>query len=138
VSDRLAAAGMEHLEIMETGGHPVVYADWLHAPGKPTALIYGHFDVQPVDPLSLWTHPPFEPHIEDDRIYARGASDDKGNMFAPIIALEALLNERRTKRGKAPVWLTRFNKPLDEAVNEAQPTLWGGPGETCDEGHCHT
>ena len=57
---------------------------------------------------------------------------------AEVDPVEALLNERRTKRGKAPVWLTRFNKPLDEAVNEAQPTLWGGPGETCDEGHCHT
>ncbi|MDN5272378.1 M20/M25/M40 family metallo-hydrolase [Chloroflexus sp. MS-CIW-1] len=66
------------MAILPTGGHPVVYADWLHAPGKPTVLIYGHFDVQPVDPLDLWTHPPFEPHIENNRIYARGASDDKG------------------------------------------------------------
>jgi acetylornithine deacetylase/succinyl-diaminopimelate desuccinylase-like protein len=110
VSDRLAAAGMEHLEIMETGGHPVVYADWLHAPGKPTALIYGHFDVQPVDPLSLWTHPPFEPHIEDDRIYARGASDDKGNMFAPIIALEALLKAT----GSLPINIKVFFEGQEE------------------------
>jgi acetylornithine deacetylase/succinyl-diaminopimelate desuccinylase-like protein len=76
---------------MPTGGHPVVYGEWLHAPGKPTVLIYGHFDTQPVDPLDLWKNPPFEPIIEDDRIYARGASDDKGNLFVPIIVAEALL-----------------------------------------------
>jgi acetylornithine deacetylase/succinyl-diaminopimelate desuccinylase-like protein len=91
VADRLTRAGAERVEIMETGGHPVVYADYLHAPGKPTVMIYGHFDVQPVDPLALWTTPPFEPTIRDGRIYARGASDDKGNMLAPIQAAEALL-----------------------------------------------
>ncbi|NCC35450.1 MAG: dipeptidase [Chloroflexia bacterium] len=91
VAARVAAAGLEHVEILPTGGHPVVYADWLHAPGKPTVLIYGHFDVQPVDPVDLWTHPPFEPHIIDGKVYARGASDDKGNMLVPILALEALL-----------------------------------------------
>lgn len=58
VAAQLRSAGMEHVEVMETGGHPVVYADWLHAPGKPTVLIYGHFDVQPADPLSLWESPP--------------------------------------------------------------------------------
>jgi acetylornithine deacetylase/succinyl-diaminopimelate desuccinylase-like protein len=91
VAARVAAAGLEHIQILPTGGHPVVYADWLHAPGKPTVLIYGHFDVQPVDPVSLWTHPPFAPHIEAGRVYARGASDDKGNMLVPILALEAML-----------------------------------------------
>ncbi|GAB4432515.1 MAG: dipeptidase [Chloroflexi bacterium OHK40] len=91
VAARVTAAGLEHARILPTGGHPVVYADWLHAPGKPTVLIYGHFDVQPVDPVSLWTHPPFEPHIEDGRVYARGASDDKGNMLVPILAIEAML-----------------------------------------------
>ncbi len=88
---RLEAAGVENVQIMETGGHPVVYGDWQHAPGKPTALIYGHFDVQPVDPVSLWTTPPFEPTIRDGRLYGRGASDDKGNMLGPILAVEALL-----------------------------------------------
>jgi acetylornithine deacetylase/succinyl-diaminopimelate desuccinylase-like protein len=91
VAARVQAAGMEHVEIMETGGHPVVYADWLHAPGKPTILIYGHFDTQPVDPVELWDSPPFEPVVKEGRVYARGASDDKGNMFAPILALEAML-----------------------------------------------
>ena len=91
VAERLRKAGMEAVEVMPTGGHPVVYGQWLNAPGKPTVLIYGHFDVQPADPLELWTTPPFEPEVRDGRIYARGASDNKGNMFIPIIAVEALL-----------------------------------------------
>jgi acetylornithine deacetylase/succinyl-diaminopimelate desuccinylase-like protein len=92
VAARLQAAGIEHIQILPTGGHPVVYGDWMHAPDKPTVLIYGHFDTQPVDPLELWTQPPFEPALKDDRVYARGASDDKGNMLAPILAVEALLS----------------------------------------------
>ncbi len=91
VADRLKSAGLEQVRVLETGGHPVVYGEWLHAPDKPTILIYGHFDVQPVDPLDLWTDPPFEPAVRDGRVYARGASDDKGNMFAPILAVEAML-----------------------------------------------
>ncbi len=91
VAERLRKAGMEAVEVMPTGGHPVVCGQWLHAPGKPTVLIYGHFDVQPADPLELWTTPPFEPEIRDERIYARGASDNKGNMLIPIIAAETLL-----------------------------------------------
>ncbi|MDE0079888.1 MAG: dipeptidase [Caldilineaceae bacterium] len=91
VARRLTAAGVENVEVLPTEGHPVVYGDWLHAPGKPTVLIYGHFDVQPVDPVELWTNPPFEPTIREGRVYARGASDDKGNMLAPILAVEALL-----------------------------------------------
>jgi acetylornithine deacetylase/succinyl-diaminopimelate desuccinylase-like protein len=88
---RMKAAGIESVRIMPTGGHPVVYGEWLHAPRKPTLLIYGHFDTQPVDPLNLWAHPPFEPVIKDGRIYARGATDDKGNMFIPLIVVEAML-----------------------------------------------
>lgn len=99
VADRLRAAGAENVAVLPTGGHPVVYGDWLHAPGKPTILIYGHFDVQPVDPLELWTRPPFEPTVADGRVYARGASDDKGNMLVPILAVEALLQSE----GGAPV-----------------------------------
>jgi acetylornithine deacetylase/succinyl-diaminopimelate desuccinylase-like protein len=91
VEARMKAAGIESVRIMPTGGQPVVYGDWLHAPGKPTVLIYGHFDVQPVDPLELWDSPPFEPSLKEGRIYARGATDDKGNMFVPIIAIEAIL-----------------------------------------------
>ncbi len=99
VAQRLTAAGVENAEVLPTGGHPVVYGDWLHAPGKPTVLIYGHFDVQPVDPVELWTNPPFEPTVKGDRVYARGASDDKGNMLTPILAVEALLQSE----GGAPV-----------------------------------
>ena len=94
VHARLEAAGLEHVQTLATGGHPVVYADWLHAPGAPTVLIYGHFDVQPALAEDGWSGPPFEPRLADDRIYARGASDDKGNMFAPIVAVEALLRTR--------------------------------------------
>lgn len=91
VARRMTAAGIEHVEILPTAGHPVVYGDWLHAPGKPTVLIYGHFDTQPVDPVELWRSDPFTPTVEGDRVYARGASDDKGNMLVPILATEALL-----------------------------------------------
>jgi acetylornithine deacetylase/succinyl-diaminopimelate desuccinylase-like protein len=96
VADRLEAAGIEGVRILPTAGHPVVYGEWLHAPGKPTIMIYGHFDTQPVDPLDLWTNPPFDPVVENGRVYARGASDDKGNMLIPIIAVEALLKTEGT------------------------------------------
>src|SRR4051812_15295970 len=91
VAKRMEQAGIEHVEILPTAGHPVVYGDWLQAPGKPVVLIYGHFDTQPTDPEELWTSPPFQPRIDGDRIYARGASDDKGNMFAPIVAVGSLV-----------------------------------------------
>jgi acetylornithine deacetylase/succinyl-diaminopimelate desuccinylase-like protein len=99
VAKRMGAAGIENVQILPTGGHPVVYGDWLHAPGRSTVMIYGHFDTQPVDPLNLWTNPPFEPTITGDRIYARGATDDKGNMFVPIIVAEAFLKTA----GKLPI-----------------------------------
>ncbi|MCL6453764.1 MAG: dipeptidase [Alicyclobacillus sp.] len=89
---RLRQAGMDRVEILETGGHPVVYAERLRVPGKPTVLVYGHFDVQPADPLELWTSPPFEPAVRDGRVYARGASDMKGSDLLPIFACEALLS----------------------------------------------
>lgn len=71
---KLTVAGLENVEIIPTKGHPLVYADHLHAPGKPTILVYGHYDVQPVDPLHLWETPPFEPSIRDGKLYARGAA----------------------------------------------------------------
>jgi acetylornithine deacetylase/succinyl-diaminopimelate desuccinylase-like protein len=91
VAHRLKMAGVEDVQMFATEGHPVVYGQWLHASNKPTILIYGHFDTQPVDPLELWTRPPFEPTIRDNRLYARGASDDKGNMLIPILAVESML-----------------------------------------------
>lgn len=84
-------AGLENAEVFETEGHPVVYADWLHAEGKPTVLVYGHYDVQPVDPLHLWETSPFDPHVRDNKLFARGASDDKGQVFMHVKAVEALL-----------------------------------------------
>jgi acetylornithine deacetylase/succinyl-diaminopimelate desuccinylase-like protein len=89
-ADKLRAAGMENVEIIETERHPLVYADWLHAPGKPTVLCYGHFDVQPPDPLELWETPPFEPSERNGNLYARGSADDKGQMYSHIKAVEAL------------------------------------------------
>jgi len=106
----MRAAGIEHVGIMETGGHPVVYGDWLHAAGKPTILIYGHFDTQPVDPVDLWTQPPFDPVVRENRIYARGASDDKGNMLIPILSVESLLKTR----GELPVNLKFFFEGQEE------------------------
>ena len=89
----LTKAGLENVSVDETDGHPVVYADWLHAEGKPTILVYGHYDVQPVDPLELWDSAPFEPEVRDNKLYARGASDDKGQVFMHIKAVEALMKE---------------------------------------------
>ncbi len=89
----LSRIGMEHVELIEspTGGHPLVYADWLHAEGAPTCLCYGHYDVQPPDPLDEWHTPPFEPAEREGNLYARGAVDDKGQMYMHVKALEALL-----------------------------------------------
>src|SRR4051794_506980 len=100
VVDHLWAAGLENVELIETSKHPLVYADWLHAPGKPTVLCYGHYDVQPPDPLELWKSPPFEPTIRDGNIYARGACDDKGQMYMHVKAAETL---KATGGGKFPV-----------------------------------
>ncbi len=90
VAESLRGAGLENVEIIPTAGNPLIYADWLHAPGKPTVLCYGHYDVQPPDPLELWHSPPFEPAVRDGNIYARGSSDDKGQMYMHIKAAEAL------------------------------------------------
>ena len=91
--DALAGAGLQNARLIDTPGNPVVYADWLNAPGKPTILFYGHYDVQPVDPVELWTSPPFEATVRDGEIYARGAADDKGQVFMHIKAVEAHLKQ---------------------------------------------
>ncbi len=117
VRDRFDSAGIENVEIMPTGGHPVVYGDWLHAPGGPTVLIYGHFDVQPADPFELWTSPPFEPEIRNSRIYARGASDDKGNSLIPVLAAEALLKTT----GRLPVNVKFFFEGQEEIGSPQLP-----------------
>ena len=90
VRDDLAAMGLR-AELITTKRHPIVYAEWLGAPGKPTLLVYGHYDVQPPEPLEPWLSPPFEPTIRDGNLYARGATDDKGQMFTHLKAAEAWL-----------------------------------------------
>jgi acetylornithine deacetylase/succinyl-diaminopimelate desuccinylase-like protein len=92
-ADALNRAGLANVRLFETPGNPVVYGEWLNAPGKPTILFYGHYDVQPVDPLNLWTTPPFEATVRDGEIYARGAADDKGQVFMHIKAVEAHLKQ---------------------------------------------
>jgi acetylornithine deacetylase/succinyl-diaminopimelate desuccinylase-like protein len=88
--DKLLLAGFPRAEVMSTSGHPVVYAEWLAAgPEAPTVLIYGHYDVQPPDPLELWRTPPFEPTVVGDDIFARGASDDKGQLYAHVKAMSS-------------------------------------------------
>ena len=91
VVDSLLKAGADKAEIMETTGHPVVYGEKIVDPLKPTILVYGHYDVMPVDPLELWTSPPFEPEVRDGKIFARGAVDDKGQLFMQVKAFEYLV-----------------------------------------------
>jgi len=95
----LKRIGFDNSQLIDTVGNPLVYADWLHAPGKPTALLYGHYDVQPVDPIDEWISPPFEPTERNGNLYARGAADDKGQVMAQVKALESLL----AAYGKLPI-----------------------------------
>jgi acetylornithine deacetylase/succinyl-diaminopimelate desuccinylase-like protein len=99
VAGALKRAGVENIETIPTANHPLIYGEWLHAPGKPTVLLYGHYDVQPPDPLDLWHTPPFEPTVRDGNIYARGSADDKGQFYMHIKAVEAL----QALHGKLPV-----------------------------------
>ena len=91
IAQELHRIGMQNIQILDTPGHPIVFGEWLGAPGKPTVLLYGHYDVQPVDPVELWTTPPFEATIRDGNLYARGSTDDKGQIFAHFKALEAYM-----------------------------------------------
>ncbi len=100
VANELKRIGFEHVEIIRTDGHPLIYADWLRAPGKPTALCYAHYDVQPADPIDEWLTPPFEPTERNNNIYARGAVDDKGQLWMEIKAFESLFNAHG---GKLPL-----------------------------------
>jgi acetylornithine deacetylase/succinyl-diaminopimelate desuccinylase-like protein len=115
VADQMKAAGLENVEIIPTEKHPLVYGDWLHAPGKPTVLCYGHYDVQPPDPLNEWISPPFEPTLRDGNIYARGSADDKGQMYMHIKAVEAL----RAVHGTLPVNLKFLIEGEEEVGGES-------------------
>ena len=92
LAEQYERIGLQHAQVIDTAGHPVVYADWLKAPGKPTVLLYGHYDVQPVDPLDLWTSPPFEPIRQDGQLLGRGSSDDKGQIALHWQAMHAWLS----------------------------------------------
>ncbi len=119
VAAELRRIGVEHVEVSETGGHPVVYGDWLHAGDAPTAVVYGHYDVQPVDPIDLWESAPFDPITRGDRILGRGAADDKGQIHIHLMAFEALL----ATRAKLPVNL-RFIFEGEEEANSEHLDAW--------------
>ena len=95
--EALITAGADKAQVYPTTGHPVVYGEKTIDPSLPTVLIYGHYDVQPVDPLNLWDSPPFEPEVRNGAIYARGANDDKGQLFMHIKALEYLLLHKKLR-----------------------------------------
>jgi acetylornithine deacetylase/succinyl-diaminopimelate desuccinylase-like protein len=111
VADEMRRVGLQNVRLIETAGHPVAYGDWLDAPDAPTILFYGHYDVQPVDPVELWESPPFEAAIRDGEIYARGAADDKGQIFMHLKAVEAHLKQN----GRLPVNI-RFMLEGEEEV----------------------
>jgi len=119
VRRRLETAGLQDARILETPGHPLVYASWLGAPGRPTVLIYGHADVQPPEPLDLWLSPPFEPQVRDGRVYARGASDMKGNLLAAIAACEA----RLATEGRLPVNVKFLCEAEEEVGSPSLPAV---------------
>lgn len=112
---QLKQNGFDKVEVIKTQGHPLVYGEWLKAPGKPTVLIYGHYDVQPVDPVELWETPPFEPTIRNGNIYCRGASDDKGQTMLVFKALESLL----AANGALPVNVKVLIEGEEEAGGES-------------------
>jgi acetylornithine deacetylase/succinyl-diaminopimelate desuccinylase-like protein len=111
---KMREAGLQ-AERIDSAGHPLVYAEWLGAPGKPTVLFYGHYDVQPVDPIELWRNPPFEPTVEGDKLVARGATDDKGQSYAHLKGVAAMLAER----GSLPVNVKFLVEGEEEAGGQA-------------------
>ena len=138
VASRLRKAGVPEVELIDTAGHPVVYGAWHEAPEKPTILVYGHYDVQPADPLNLWETPPFEPTIRDGLIYARGSADMKANLVTVIQAIEALA----AVHGAPPVNLTFFlegeeeiSSPHARETIEAHKSRFAAQGVlSCDGG----
>jgi acetylornithine deacetylase/succinyl-diaminopimelate desuccinylase-like protein len=113
-ADEMRRIGLDNVKLIPTPGNPVVYGDWLHDEGAPTILFYGHYDVQPADPLNLWTSPPFEATVRDGEIYARGSADDKGQVFMHLKAVEAHLKQN----GRLPVNI-KFILEGEEEVGSA-------------------
>ena len=126
-ADHMRQIGLQNVQLMETPGNPVVYGDWLGAPGAPTILFYGHYDVQPVDPIDLWHSPPFDATVRDGELYARGAADDKGQVFMHFKAVEAYMKQA----GGLPLNMRFFiegeeevgSAHLDEFVRSNKPLL---------------
>ncbi|MBI5216029.1 MAG: dipeptidase [Ignavibacteriae bacterium] len=114
VASQMKSIGMENVKVMPTAGHPVVYADWLHAPGKPTMLIYGHYDVQPVDPIDLWTTPPFKATVRNGNLFARGSADDKGQVHIHLKGIEAWMKTV----GKLPINIKMIIEGEEEIGSE--------------------
>src|SRR5579884_2643352 len=114
-AEQLRRIGFEQVQLIATKGHPLVYGEWLKAPGKPTVLIYGHYDVQPVDPLNLWETPPFEPTVRNGNLYARGAADDKGQTMLVFKALESLM----AVNGQLPINVRVLIEGEEEAGGES-------------------
>jgi acetylornithine deacetylase/succinyl-diaminopimelate desuccinylase-like protein len=144
LATHLREIGMRDVRVVTTRGNPVVVAEWLDQPAQPTVLIYGHYDVQPADPLTEWVSPPFEPTIRGDHVYARGASDDKGQLFTHVCAIEQLL--RATRRLPANVkfliegeeeigspnlndFLREYRERLTAACAVVSDTLMVGPDQ---------
>ena len=117
VAARMRAVGLTGVRVDDTPGHPVVYGEWLGAPGAPTVLIYGHYDVQPVDPVELWTTPPFTPSLRDGYLYARGASDDKGQALIHLEAIGAWM----AAAGRLPVNVKVFIEGEEEVGSPSLP-----------------
>ncbi len=118
VAARLKALGVEKVVVMPTDGHPVVYGDWPCAPGRPTMLVYGHYDVQPVDPIELWQSGPFAPEVRGENLYARGTSDMKGQVMATLDAIEAVV-----KTGNLPINL-KFMIEGEEEIGSPSLAKW--------------
>ena len=116
VADELKRIGFENVSVITTAGHPLVYADWLHAAGKPTALAYAHYDVQPPDPLDEWISPPFEPTERNHNLYARGAVDDKGQLWMEVKAFESLF---KGNNGKLPINMRVLYEGEEEVGGES-------------------
>ncbi len=115
--EKLSAMGLE-TSLHETPGHPIVVAKNSHSPDRKTVLIYGHYDVQPADPLNLWDTPPFAPEIRDGKIWARGATDNKGQMLAHILGIEKTLAER----GELPVnIILLFRRRRRNRLSQSRP-----------------
>lgn len=116
IARELEDIGLNRVKVIKTEGHPLVYGEWIEAKGKPTVLLYGHYDVQPVDPIDLWQSDPFEPEVRGENLYARGAVDDKGQMYALIKALESLMH---AGNGTLPVNVKVLIEGEEEAGGES-------------------